>query len=125
MPELLLKEEVYAIVGAAMDVRRELKAGFLEAVYQEAMELELANRGIPFEPQQPIVIYYKGVPLKKFYIADLRCYGQILVEIKVIERLTGKEEAQLLNYMHATRTRVGVLINFGDPGQLDWHRFVL
>ena len=123
--ELLLKDEVYAIVGAAIEVHRELKNGFLEAVYQEGMEIELADRQIPFVPQAPITIFYKGRPLQKRYYADLLCYQQVPVELKVMERLTNKEVAQLLNYMHATRIRVGVLINFGDPGRLDWQRLVL
>ena len=123
--ELVLKDEVYAVIGAAKEVHRELKGGYLEAVYQEAMELELTARRVPLVPQAPVSIWYKGPPLKKQYFADLICYGQLLVEIKVMERLTSRAEAQLLNYMHATRFRVGVLINFGDPGRLDWHRLVL
>ena len=123
--ELLMKDEVYAVVGAAMDVHRELRSGFLEAVYQEAMEVELTARRVPFARQVPIPIYYKGQALEKKYIADLICYGQVLVELKHIDQLTGLEEAQLLNYMHALRFRVGLLINFGDPGRLDWQRYVL
>ena len=123
--ELLLKGEVYAIIGAAMEVHREFRGGYLEAVYQEALELELGWRGVPFVPQAEISLRYKGHPLKKKYVADLVCYEQVLVELKVMERRTSREEAQLLNYMHATGFRVGVLINFGDPGRLDWHRYVL
>jgi GxxExxY protein len=123
--ELIFKEEVYAIVGAAIEVHRHLRSGFLEAVYQEAFEMELTTRGIPFVAQSAIQIRYKGILLRKGYIADVICFGQILVELKVMERLTSKEEAQLLNYLNATRMKVGVLINFGDPGRLDWHRFVL
>jgi GxxExxY protein len=123
--ELLFRDEVYAIVGAAMEVHREFRGGYLEAVYQEAMELELGWRGIPFVPQAEILLKYKGYPLKKRYIADLVCYERVLVELKVMERMTTREEAQLLNYMHATGFRVGLLINFGDPGRLDWQRYVL
>ena len=123
--ELIFKEEVYAIVGAAIEVHRHLRSGFLEAVYQEAFEMELTTRGIPFVAQSAIQIRYKGILLRKGYIADVICFGQILVELKVMERLTGKEEAQLLNYLNATGMKVGVLINFGDPSRLDWHRFVL
>jgi GxxExxY protein len=123
--DLILKDEVYAIVGAAIEVHRHLKSGYLEAIYQEAMEIELRSRGIPFVAQCDIEVVYKSVPLKKRYVADLICYGQILVELKVLERLSGKEEAQLLNYLNATHMKVGLLINFGDIGRLDWHRFVL
>ena len=73
MSELILKEEVYAVVGAAIEVHRELGPGFLEAVYQEAMEVELASRGVPFEPQKQLCVFYKGRPLCKAYQADLVC----------------------------------------------------
>lgn len=122
--ELVLKDEVYAIVGAAIEVHRELGPGFLEPVYQEAMELELGHRRIPFQPRQPLLIYYKGQRLKKAYEADLICYEQVIVELKALERLSGREEAQLLNYLKATGLRVGLLINFGSVGKLEWKRMV-
>lgn len=122
--DLLLRDEVYAIVGAAMEVHTEMGAGFLEPAYQEAMELELGLRGVPFESQKVLGIRYKDFVLKKQYCADLVCYGQIVVEIKAMRELTGREEAQLLNYLKATGLRVGLLINFGDPARLDWKRLV-
>ena len=122
--ELVLKDEVYAIVGAAIEVHRELGAGFLEPVYQEAMEIELRSRNIPFESQKRLVICYKGHQLQKDYVADLVCYGQVIIELKALDRLSGKEEAQLLNYLKATGLRVGLLINFGSAGRLEWKRFV-
>lgn len=124
MTALIMKEEVYAIVGAALDVHRELGSGFLEAVYQEAMVIELALRGIAFEPQKPLTICYKGRPLKKEYYADFVCAGQIIVELKALDCLSRKEDAQLLNYLKATGFRVGVLINFGSSPELEWKRFV-
>jgi GxxExxY protein len=124
MPELLLKDEVYAIVGAAIEVYNEMGSGFLEAVYQETMELELKARGIPFEPQKELCIYYKSTCLNKKYIADLVCFGSVLVELKVMREIGSGEEAQLLNYLNATGLRVGIIINFGDPGRLDWKRMV-
>ena len=124
MAELLLKDEVYAIVGAAIDVYNELGSGFLEAVYQEAMEMELGMRTIPFEPQKELCIYYKGRCLEKKYFADLLCFGSVLVELKVMRQIGSGEESQLLNYLTATGLRVGVIINFGDPGRLDWKRMV-
>ena len=124
MAELLLKEEVYAIVGAAIEVHRELGCGFLEPVYQEALEIELRERNIPFEAQKVLKIYYKGKPLEKEYVADLSGYGQIIVELKALDRITGKEEAQLLNYLKATGFRLGLLINFGSSGRLEWKRFI-
>jgi GxxExxY protein len=124
MAELLLKDEVYAVVGAALDVYNELKSGFLEAVYQEAMELELGLRCIPFEPQKELCIYYKGRCLEKKYFADLVCFGNVLVELKAMNEIGGREESQMLNYLKATGLRVGVIINFGDSGRLDWKRIV-
>ena len=124
MTELLLKEEVFAIIGAAIEVHKELGPGFLEAIYQEALEIELESRELPFEAQKPLVILYKKRRLKKEYVADLVCYGQIIVEIKALDRLSGKEESQILNYLKATGLRVGVLINFGSSGRLEWKRFV-
>jgi GxxExxY protein len=125
MTELLFKEEVFAVVGAAIEVHRVLGPGFLEAVYQESMEMELADRQIPFEAQKRITIHYKGRLLQKEYIPDLVCYEQIVVELKAIERLSSVETAQLLNYLKATSMRVGLLINFGSQGRLEWKRFVL
>jgi GxxExxY protein len=124
MTELILKEEVYTIVGAAIEVHKELGFGFLEAVYQEAMELELTQRGVPFDRQMPLPISYKGQRLKKEYVADLICFGQICVELKALERLSGKEEAQILNYLKATGYRVGLLVNFGNSPKLEWKRFI-
>jgi GxxExxY protein len=89
--ELLFKDEVFAIVGAAMEVQTELGAGFLEAVYQEAMEIELADRNIPFKPQQRLRIRYKERTLDKVYIADLVCFSAVLVEVKAVDCLSGTE----------------------------------
>ncbi len=124
MAELLLKEEVYRVVGASIEVYNQLRAGFSESVYQEAMEWELTDRGIPFARQVPLRIKYKDRVLEKRFIADLICFDSVLVEIKAISQLTDSDEGQVLNYLRATGLRVGVLINFGDFGRLDWHRIV-
>ncbi len=125
MPELLLKDEVYAIAGAAMEVYWQLGTGFLEPVYQEALEIELGRRQIPFEAQKRLTILYKGEPLRKEYVADLVCYEQIIVELKTHDRLIPADLAQLLNYMKATGMHVGLLFNFGSSPKLEWKRFVL
>lgn len=125
MTELLLKDEVYAIVGAAMEVYYQLGSGFLEPVYQEAFELEMHERGIPFEPQKRLAVHYKGRLLRKEYIADAIGYGQIIVEIKALDRLSGSEESQLINYLKIAKYRVGLLINFGSCPRLEWKRYVL
>ena len=125
MAELVLKDEVYQIVGAAMEVYWQLGRGFLEPVYQEAMEIELRRRCIPFESQKRLTIRYKGQPLLKEYVADLIVFGQIVVELKTFDRLSGREEAQLLNYLKATGMRVGLLFNFGSAVKLEWKRYVV
>jgi GxxExxY protein len=124
MTDLILKEESYAVIGAAIEVHRELGHGFLEAVYQEALQIELAVRNILSEPLKELTLQYKGHPLKKEYIADLVYFGQIVVELKALERLSGKEEAQVLNYLKATGHRLGLLINFGSRERLEWKRLV-
>ena len=120
--ELVLKEEVYQIAGAAMEVSSELGCGFLEAVYQEALAIEFTDRRIPHISQKRINIFYKGSVLNKDYIADFLCYDQIVVEIKSIKTITGIEEAQILNYLKATKLPLGLIINFGSP-QLEWRRY--
>jgi GxxExxY protein len=125
MTELVLKQEVYEIVGAALEVYYKLGRGFLEPVYQEAMELELNQRCIPFEAKKELFIRYKDHLLKKTYEPDFVCFGQVVVELKALDRLSSKEESQLLNYMRATSSRVGLLINFGSAIRLEWKRYVI
>jgi GxxExxY protein len=125
MTELLLKEEVFKIVGAAIEVHRELGSGFLEPVYQEALAIELATCLVPFEAQKAIQILYKGRKLKKEYVPDFVCYQQIILELKALTQLSGVEEAQALNYLKATGFRVALLLNFGSHGKLEWKRLVL
>lgn len=120
---LILGEETYAINGAAMEVHNALGSGFLEAVYQEALELELAARGIPFQAQQDLRICYKDQRLKHTYVADFVVYGEIIVEIKAKEQLTRHDEAQLINYLKATGLPLGLLLNFGAP-KLQWKRML-
>ena len=122
---LLLADEAFAVVGAAIEVHRELGSGFLEAVYQEAFEFELTQRQIPFIRQQPLPIRYKQTILNKLYIADLVCFDQIIVEIKAIQRLTSVEHAQLLNYLKATHKPLGILMNFHSRPTLEWKRLIL
>jgi GxxExxY protein len=106
-----------------MEVHKEKGFGFLEAVYQECMEMELAAQGIPAVPLQEVPIFYKGRKLKKTYIADFVAYGKIIVELKALDKLTSREEAQLLNYLKASGFEVGILINFGGPS-LEFKRIV-
>jgi GxxExxY protein len=125
MPELILKDEVYAIAGAAFDVYHTLGMGFLEAIYHEALQIELRRRNIPFESQKPLALTYKDVVLSKPYYADIVCYDQIIVELKVVDRLSNRETAQLINYLRITKLHVGVLLNFGSAPKLEWKRYVI
>ena len=124
LKDLLYKEEVFEIVGAAMQVYNSLGPGFLEAVYQEAFEIELSNRSIKFKPQQGISIYYGGKRLEAKYIADFLIDDKIIVEIKAIKKTTNIEEAQIINYLKASSLQLGLLINFGAVGKLEWKRIV-
>ncbi|MCA8916754.1 MAG: GxxExxY protein [Planctomycetes bacterium] len=123
--ELLLKDEVYAVIGAAIEVHKELGHGFLEAIYDECLGYELADRNIVHESQPEVGIRYKRRVCKKKYVPDYLCFGQIVVEIKAIKALSELEEAQLINYLRATGKPVGLLINFGARGKLEWKRMAL
>ncbi len=125
MAELLFKDDVYAIIGAAMEVYNQIGPGFGEAIYQEALEIESDSRKLPNNPQQEIYIDYKGVQLKQFFKPDFIYFEKIITEIKAIDRLTSREESQLLNYLKATGMQVGLLINFGADKDLEWKRMVL
>jgi GxxExxY protein len=123
MTEILYKDESYKIIGAAMEVHTTLGYGFVEPVYQEALEIELSEREIPFLPQAPIDIYYKKKKLKKNFIADFFCYDDIIVEIKAVSKLLPEHEAQIINYLKATNVQLGLLINFGEKS-LTYKRYL-
>ena len=124
MVELILKDEVYTIIGAAMEVYNTLGPGFLAVVYQEALEIEFSKRNIPYASQYAIPVYYGAQRMKTSYIADFLAYEQIIVEIKALNQLSTREESQLLNYFKATRLNLGLLINFGSANKLEWQRRV-
>jgi GxxExxY protein len=113
----------YAIIGAAMEVHTILGCGFLEAVYQEAMLLEMTARGIPCVPQVELPVNYKGAVLKATYKADFVCFGEVIVELKALSALGGPEESQVLNYLKASSHRIGLLLNFGTKS-LQYKRYV-
>ena len=123
--ELLYGEECYAIQGAVFEVYREQGCGFLEAVYQECLERELAVRHIPFEAQKALRITYKGLPLAQSYQADLICYGKIIVELKAAKETTNEHRAQVFNYLKATGFRLGLLVNFGHYPKATVERIIL
>lgn len=115
--------QTYAIIGAAFEVHNQLGPGFLEAVYQEAMEIEMKMRGIPVVRELAMPVFYKGNSLQSSYRADFLCFDEIIVEIKALSRLTTLEMSQVLNYLKALNLRRGLLINFG-ASQLQKERLV-
>ena len=122
---LLYSEQSYAINGAAFKVYNTLGPGFLEAVYQEALELELKKQGIPFEREKELIIHYDGIELKQTYRADFVCYGHIIVELKAVSELNDSHRSQVYNYLHATGFKLGLLYNFGNSDMLEKERIVI
>jgi GxxExxY protein len=129
MPNMNLSEEnkrdpqTYAIIGAALEVHRVLGCGFLEAVYQEALAKEFVLREIPFNREVELPIDYKGEHLNTKYKADFICHDDIIVELKDLDAVSGKEKAQVINYLKASGNVRGLLINFGGS-RLEYERFV-
>ncbi len=119
------KQESYQIVGAAMEVYNQLGHGFLEAVYQEILEREFIIRCIPYEREKELTISYKGEELKQKYKADFVCYGNIIVELKAVSALEDSHRSQVYNYLRATKSKLGILLNFGNSDGLEWERKVL
>lgn len=123
MKEIVYKELSYKIIGAAMDVHRELGCGFLESVYDEALGVELKKRGLKFESQKELAIKYKGQRLDKKFRADYIIEGLIIVENKATKGLDEIDEAQMHNYLKATGMKLGILINYGKPS-LEYKRIL-
>ncbi|NJY64056.1 GxxExxY protein [Salinimicrobium sp. CDJ15-81-2] len=123
MAPLLFEEETYKIIGACMNVHKNLGSGFLESVYQEVLTKEFVKEEIPFEKEKKLNLFYEGEKLDKFFKADFLCYGKIIVEIKSVSFLNKNLEAQVINYLKATNKEVGLLINFGEKS-LKWKRFI-
>ena len=115
--------ETFAIIGAAMEVHGMLGNGFLEAVYQDALECEFAMRGIPFHREYDIPVLYKGHKLSSPYRADFVCFGAIIVELKAIKKLAEIEDAQVLHYLKATGFKRALLLNFATT-RLEYKRLV-
>jgi GxxExxY protein len=123
--EQLYQQQGYDFMAAVFEVHNEMGHGFLEEVYHESLELELGQRGIPYNSKPKLSLSYKGQLLKQQYEADLIIIDEIVVELKAVKALLPEHVAQLINYLRATRKRVGYLVNFGSFPQLEWKRFVL
>ena len=121
--KMVLKEETFAIIGACMEVHKTLGRSFSEKVYQDALELELKLRGIPFEREKHFLVNYKGITLDHDFFADYICYDKVIVELKAVSELDNENREQVINYLHAADKQVGLLVNFRTPS-LTYERYV-
>ncbi|MBO4334165.1 MAG: GxxExxY protein [Paludibacteraceae bacterium] len=122
--EFFFKQETYDINGAAMHVYNVLGPGFLESVYQEALAIEFKKRNIPFEREKELKIFYDGQELSHTFKTDFYCYDKIIVELKAVSELNDSHRSQLFNYLKATNSKVGLLINFGSSHGVEIERKV-
>ena len=122
--QLLYEEETYKIIGACFEVYKEKGCGFVEPVYQECMEIELKLQNIPFLPQKPLQLEYKGTPMRCSYEPDLLCYEKIVVELKAVKELIDEHRAQVQNYLRAAGLQLGLLANFGHYPKMEIERIV-
>jgi GxxExxY protein len=122
---IIYKEESYRIMGACFEVYKEKGCGFLEAVYQECLELEFGLQGILFQPRVELALAYKGRPLKQRYVPDFVCFGKIILELKAVSRLNDEHRAQVHNYLRATGYRLGMLVNFGHYPGVEYERIIV
>ena len=125
MSKLMLEKETYEILGACFEVYKEKGCGFLEAVYQECLEIEFELRGLPARALVPLPLTYKERLLKKKYEADFICFDTVLVELKAVSKITDEHRAQVQNYLNATGLRVGLLVNLGHFPLFEHERFAL
>jgi GxxExxY protein len=122
MGDIIYKDESYRIIGACFEVYTEKGCGFLEAVYQECLELEFQMQGLRFEAKKPLSLTYKGRPLSQNYVPDFICDGKIILELKAVSALADEHRAQVLNYLNGTGFKLGLLVNFGHYPKLEWER---
>jgi GxxExxY protein len=125
MKNILYKQESYAIIGACFNVYNEMGCGFLEAVYQECLEIEFDIQNIPFEAQKQLKLRFRDRILKATFKPDFVCYDKIIVEIKATSKIIDDHRAKILNYLNATKFQLGLLVNFGHHPKLEYERFVL
>lgn len=123
--DILYKKESYDIMDACFEVYKELGNGYLESVYQECLELEFRRKNIPYVAQPVLKLTYKDVILNQTYKPDFVCYNSIIIELKAISNLLEEHTAQLLNYLNATKLKLGLLINFGHYPLLEYKRLLV
>jgi GxxExxY protein len=123
MEDFVYKEETYRILGACFEVYKEKGCGFLEAVYQECLEIEFEMQGILFVPKKPLALAYKGRTLKQRYEPDFICVDKVIVEIKAASALADEHRAQVINYLNASGFKVALLVNFGHYPKVEHERF--
>ena len=121
---LLYESLSYAINNAAFKVYNHLRYGFLEAVYQEALEIEFQRNKIPYEREKELTIIYDGIELQQTFKADFVCYDKVIVELKAVSFLGSSHRSQVYNYLHATGFKLGLLYNFGNIDGLEMERIV-
>ncbi len=113
--DYIYKEDTYKIIGAAQEVHKELGSGFLEVVYQDALEIEFNNNKIPYKREYALPIYYKNIKMNRVYHSDFLCYNKIIVETKSVNKIVDESYAQVMHYLKATKFKLGLIINFGEP----------
>ena len=123
-PELICKEESYAMVGACMAVYKDKGCGFLEPVYHECLTIEFELRGIPFISKPLQTLQYRGRTLVQTFAPDFLCYDKIILEIKAVSVLVDEHRAQVLNYLSATGCELALLVNFGHYPRLEYERLL-
>lgn len=117
-------QQTFDIIGACMKVHNELGSGFLEQVYQEALELEFKNRQIPYLREKELPIFYCGQKLQSYYKVYFLCFGKVILELKALSSIGNNEQAQVINYLKASSLSKGLLVNFGAKS-LQYKRMVL
>jgi len=122
---ILFGEECYQIYNAIYEVHNYLGNGYLESVYQESLEFEFIKQKIPFETQKMFKIHYKDKILSRYFIADIVCFDKILLELKAISKINNEHKAQLINYLKASRIKLGLLVNFGTYPKVEIIRIVV
>lgn len=124
LDEYYLKDETYSIIGLCMEVHKVLGKGHNENVYGDALEYEFKMNNIPYEREKQYNINYKDIVLPGYYFSDFTVFGEIILELKAIQTLTSSETKQVLNYLAASKNKIGLLVNFGEDS-LKYKRLIL